>query len=87
MLTNDTGHRLCKARELSTSGALLDIGWSALTHGTPVHVIVDLPDGEGIRSFNLPGIVARVSADGTAIRFVGLDAETQLALSRALMAL
>jgi hypothetical protein len=82
MLAHAAGHRLCKLRELSLSGAMLDVGWSALTHDAPVRLMVDLPADAGVRGYTLPAVVARVSTGGTAIRFAGLDADAQLALSQ-----
>lgn len=82
MLTHSAGHRMCTLRELSESGAMLDVGWGALTHDAPVRLMVDLPDESGVRGYTLPAVVARVSTRGTALRFANLDADTQLALSR-----
>jgi len=82
MLSHAAGHRMCKLRELSMTGALLDVGWSALTHDAPVKVIFDLPEDSGVRGYTLPAVVARVSTRGTAVRFADLDAETMLALSQ-----
>jgi len=86
MLTHDTGHRMCRLRELSVSGAMLDVGWGALTHDVPVQLMFDLPDASGVRGYVLPATVARVTTGGTALRFAGLDSDTQQALTRFLQA-
>jgi len=86
MLAHTAGHRMCTLRELSLSGAMLDVGWGALTHDAPVRLMVDLPMESGVRGYTLPAIVARVTTRGTALRFADLDAETLLALSQFLRA-
>jgi len=80
MLSHATGHRLCQVHDISQSGAMLDIGWGVLTHDVPVQLMIDLPNGGGAKSYSLPATVARVSSRGTAIKFAGLDSESQNAL-------
>lgn len=81
MLAHATGHRLCQVHDISLTGALLDIGWGVLTHDVPVQLMIDLPNGAGAKSYSLPATVARVSRNGTAIKFTGLDNESHSALS------
>jgi len=81
MLSHATGHRLCQVHDISLSGAMLEIGWGVLTHDVPVQLMIDLPNGAGAKSYSLSATVARVSRSGTAIKFAGLDSESQSALS------
>lgn len=81
MLAHATGHRLCQVHDISLTGAMLDVGWGVLTHDVPVQLMIDLPNGGGAKAYSLPATVARVSRQGTAIRFTGLDSESRNALS------
>lgn len=81
MLAHATGHRFCQVHDISLSGAMLEIGWGVLTHDVPVQLMIDLPNGAGAKAYSLPATVARVSRNGTAIKFMGLDSESHHALS------
>lgn len=69
MVSHSSGHRLCSIHDISTSGVLLEMGWSALTHDQPVEIVLDLPTNNHVRPFHIRGKVVRVSRDGTAIQF------------------
>lgn len=81
MLAHASGVRLCKIHDISLTGALLEVGWGVLTHDVPVQLVVDLPVGDGEKSFSLQARVARVSVLGTAIEFEQLDPDSFKALS------
>lgn len=81
MLSQGPHFRLCQLKELSMSGAFLDIGWGVLTRTTPVDLMLTLPAGTRSRVFHVPAEVARVDTNGTAVRFQPLDESTRLALS------
>ena len=81
MLAHASGHRLCKVFDISVSGAMLDIGWGVLTHDVPVELMIDLPNGANAKAYSLHARVARVSRDGTAIKFASLDHESESALA------
>ncbi len=80
MLIHREGHRLCKIHDLSLKGALLELGWGALTRDVMVEMSISLPSDNGKMSFRVPAAVARVSKDGTAIEFADLDIKTRQAL-------
>lgn len=80
MIIHDQGHRLCKIHDLSLKGAMLDLGWGALTRDVPVELTILLPSAGGNASFRLPARVARVSTAGTAIMFHDLDSGAQQAM-------
>lgn len=73
MIAQGPHYRLCHTRDLSLSGAMLDIGWSALTRHTPIEILLTLAVGDQKKVFRLPGEVARVSAEGTAVRFRDME--------------
>ena len=81
MLSQGAHFRLCRLKELSLSGAFLDIGWSVLTRTTPVDLMLTLPAGPQTRVYHVPAQVTRVSTSGTAVRFGRLDDATRQALS------
>lgn len=78
-INNDQGMRFCKLQNISIDGAFLDIGWSALTRNVPVELSLTLPDDD--ESLRLEAQVARVSTNGTAIKFKTLDLDSHRALS------
>lgn len=80
VINHQTGLRFCKLKDISESGAFLDIGWGALTRAVPLELSINLPaDGKSLR---LPAQVARVSTNGTAVVFDPLDRQAQQMLSR-----
>lgn len=86
MIIHERGHRLCKIHDLSLKGAMLQVGWSALTSNVPVELTISLPANKGKATFRLLAQVARVSKDGTAIKFRDLDDSAAGALQRYLRA-
>jgi hypothetical protein len=82
MLSHDKGFRLCKLHDISTDGALLDIGWGVLTRNVSVELSLNLPDDPDKKTYHVNGFVTRVSTDGTAVRFESLTDEVYHALSR-----
>ncbi|MDH4133645.1 MAG: PilZ domain-containing protein [Gammaproteobacteria bacterium] len=81
MIAQGPHYRLCRTRDLSLDGAMLDIGWSALTRNAPVEILLTLSDGDHKKTFRLPGEVARVSAEGTAVRFREMEPSARRVLS------
>lgn len=86
MVIHDLSHRLCKIHDLSLNGAMLDLGWGALTRDVPVELAISLPSAKGKSSYRLPAQVARVSTDGTAIKFRQLESTAIEAMQRYLRA-
>ena len=86
MIYHEQGHRLCKIRDLSMQGAMLDLGWGALTREVPVELAISLPSIKGRSSHRLPAQVSRVSTAGTAIKFSELNSYTREAMQRYLEA-
>lgn len=86
MVIHDLGHRLCQIHDLSLNGAMLKLGWGALTRDVPVEVAISLPSAKGKSTYRLPAQVARVSTDGTAIKFHELDSTALEAMQRYLQA-
>ena len=86
MIFHEQGHRLCKIHDLSLQGAMLDVGWGALTRDVPVELAISLPSAKGKSSYRLPARVSRVTTAGTAIRFRDLDSTAHEAMQRYLQA-
>ncbi len=86
MIIHEQGHRLCKIHDLSLKGAMLDLGWGALTRDVPVEMAISLPTTNGKLSYRLPARVARVTTSGTAIKFRELDFTAREAMQRYLQA-
>jgi hypothetical protein len=82
MIIHEQGHRLCKIHDLSLQGAMLDVGWGALTHDVPVELSISLPSAKGRSSYRLRAQVARVTTAGTAIKFRDLDSSAHDAMQR-----
>jgi hypothetical protein len=85
MVTQGQHYRLCHTRDLSLHGALLDIGWGALTRYTPIELLLTLADGDEKGVYRIPAEVTRISATGTAIRFQRLEAKVNSVLSGRLL--
>ena len=86
MIFHEQGHRLCRINDLSLRGAMLSLGWGALTRDVPVELLISLPTANGRSSYRLPASVARVTTAGTAIRFRELDSGAHEAMQRYLQA-
>ena len=86
MIFHELGHRLCKIHDLSLRGAMLDLGWGALTRDVPVELVMSLPTGNGRASYRVAANVARVTTAGTAIKFRELDGGVYNAMQRYLQA-
>ncbi len=86
MIFHQQGHRLCKIHDLSLRGAMLSLGWGALTRDVPVELVMSLPTAEGRSSYRLLANVARVTTAGTAIKFRELDDGAYNAMQRYLQA-
>jgi hypothetical protein len=86
MIVHEQGHRLCKIHDLSLQGAMLDLGWGALTRDVPVELAISLPSAKGRSSYRLPAQVSRVTTAGTAIKFRELDSSAHEAMQRYLQA-
>lgn len=86
MIYHELGHRLCKIHDLSLQGAMLQVGWGALTRDVPVELAISLPSAKGKSSYRLPAHVARVTTAGTAIKFRDLDSKMHEAMQRYLQA-
>ena len=82
MIIHGMGHRLCKIHDLSLKGAMLDVGWSALTRDVPVELTISLPAALDKTSYRLPAQVARVTKNCTAIKFGELDTGAHSALQQ-----
>ena len=80
MLSTGHGFRLCQIHDISLVGAKFDFAWPELTSGVEVELTIDLPHGDSVKSFRLPGHVARVATNGTAIEFGDLTDEVRQAL-------
>lgn len=82
MVSQGPHFRLCNVRDISVDGAFLDLGWGVLTRQTPVEVTLSLPSGPAKgQVYRLSGEVARVSKDGTAVKFHPVDDKTRRDLS------
>ena len=79
VINHEKGLRFCKLKDISESGAFLDIGWGALTRNVPLELSINLPSNS--ESLRLPAQVARVSTNGTAVAFGRLDRQAQQILS------
>ncbi len=77
MVSQGLHFRLCNLRDISLDGAFFDLGWGVLTRQTPVEVTLSLPDPVKGRVYRLTGEVARVSKEGTAVRFHAIDDKTR----------
>ena len=86
MIYHEQGYRLCKIHDLSMLGAMLDLGWGALTREVPVELAISLPSTKGRSSYRLPARVSRVTTAGTAIKFRELDSGAHEAMQRYLEA-
>lgn len=84
MLSEGMHFRMCRLRDLSLSGAFLEVGWGALTRDTQVDVVLTINSTRDPKVHHLPAQVARVSTEGTAVRFRSLDRLTYDALSHML---
>ena len=82
MVIHDQGHRLCTIHDLSLKGAMLDLGWGALTRDVSVELAISLPSAKGRSSYRLPAQVARITTAGTAIKFRELDSSAHEAMRR-----
>ena len=82
MIGHELGHRLCKIHDLSLKGAMLELGWGALTRGVEIELTISLPSTKGRMSYRLPARVARITQEGTAIKFRELDSSTHEAMQR-----
>ncbi|MDH5513072.1 MAG: PilZ domain-containing protein [Gammaproteobacteria bacterium] len=82
MLIHQQGHRLCKIHDLSLKGAMLELGWGALTRDAPVELSISLPSAKGKSSYRLPAKVARISTQGTAVKFNELGSVAREAMQR-----
>ncbi len=87
MLSAEHGFRLCRLHNISLVGAKFDFAWPGLTSGVEVELAIDLPHGDSVKSFRLPGHVARVATIGTAIEFGDLTDEARQALESLLHSL
>jgi hypothetical protein len=81
MVSQGLHFRLCHLRDISLDGAFFELGWGVLTRQTPVEVTLSLPGPSKARVYRLSGEVARVSNEGTAIRFHAIDEKTRQDLS------
>lgn len=81
MLSEGMHFRLCKVRDLSLSGAFLEVGWGVLTRDMPVNLTLTLRADRESHVYRLPAEVARVSTEGAAVRFRHLDESAYKALS------
>ena len=82
VINHEKGLRFCKLKDISEGGALLDIGWVALTRNVLVELSVNLPSTpSGNQSLRIPAHVARVSTSGTAVAFRDLDLQARQAIS------
>lgn len=80
MIIHDEGHRLCQIHNLSLNGAMLKVGWGALHRDVPVQMTITLPAPKERLPYRLSAVVARVTKDGTAIKFHDLDVNAKNAL-------
>lgn len=81
MVSQGLHFRLCHLRDISLDGAFFELGWGVLTRHTPVEVTLSLPGPAKGRVYRLSGEVARVSNEGTAVRFHPIDDRTRQDLS------
>ncbi|OGI38813.1 MAG: hypothetical protein A2140_03895 [Candidatus Muproteobacteria bacterium RBG_16_62_13] len=81
MVSQGPHFRLCNLRDISLDGAFFDLGWGVLTRQTPVEVTLSLPGPAKGRVYRLSGEVARVSKEGTAVKFHPIDDKTRQDLS------
>jgi len=82
MVYHEQSHRLCKIHDLSMQGAMLDLGWGALTREVSVEMAISLPSAKGRSSYRLPAQVSRVTTAGTAIKFGELNSFAREAMQR-----
>jgi hypothetical protein len=80
ILSLPQGFRLCKLRDISFTGALLNVYWAALTRGASVDLMITLSYGDEEKVFHIPSEIARVTDSGTAIHFRRVDPDTREAL-------
>lgn len=81
MLSHQEGFRLCRLRDISATGALLDIGWAVLHKGVPVDLMITLHYGDDEKVYHVPSEVVRVTNEGVAIHFKKLIPEAEVALA------
>jgi len=81
MVSQGLHFRLCNIRDMSLTGAFLELGWGVLTRNTPVEVTLSLNSSPKAHIYRLSGEVARVSKEGTAVRFHSIDDKTRQDLS------
>jgi hypothetical protein len=86
MIIHSEGHRLCQIHNLSLNGAMLKVGWGALYRDVPVQMTISLPASKQRLPYRLSASVARVTKDGTAIKFHDLDPNAKSALQLYLQA-
>lgn len=69
-----------KVRDLSLSGAGLEVARNGLSPGTPVEAVLTLKEQDGYGLHRVPADVVRVDRDGVALRFRRYDDRTYTAL-------
>lgn len=82
MVMAENDHRLCRMHNLSSSGALLEVGWGKLTHDVEVEIIIDLPVQNIPTPHHIFGDVVRVAPEGTAVKFTVINSDAQKALTK-----
>lgn len=81
MVSQGPHFRLCNIRDMSLNGVFLELGWGVLTRNTPVEVTLSLNNTAKAPIYRLSGEVARVSKEGTAVKFHPIDDKTLQDLS------
>lgn len=82
MLSSGRKFQLCKVRDISSTGVQLGAAWAGLISGANVEITMDLhTSGGDMKSYRIPGTVARVDTMGTAIKFDQLEGQTSEALT------
>lgn len=69
-----------KIRDLSLSGALLEISNDEFLPGTPIEAVILMKEQEQSDLYRLPAEVVRMNREGLALRFGNYDNKTYTAL-------
>jgi hypothetical protein len=69
-----------KIRDLSLSGALLEISNEEFLPGTPIEAVILMKEHEQSDLYRLPAEVVRINREGLALRFGSYDNKTYTAL-------
>ncbi len=70
----------CSIRDISLDGVFLDTGLVALPRHAPIELVIELPERDQIRQYNVPALVLRSNRHGAGAMFRQLDRDAFYAL-------